>query len=111
MAIKDTILQVLESSILKCGQAVLDGNLTVQEYEKATGRSGDDLKKQIENTARQEFKHSVEAIRAQALAATQAVYDKLIAAGMEQTVIEDILGDLTVEDGAVTAPDWSKVTQ
>lgn len=111
MGSKDMTLQVLESAIAKCGQAVLDGTMTVQEYEAATGRSGEEMKKQIEEAARSEFGRSVEAVRDQMKAAAQAVYDKLTKAGLEEETIRDILGTkLKVADGAVTAPDWSKVT-
>ena len=112
MGNKDMTLQVLESAIAKCGQAVLDGTMSVQEYEEATGRSGDELKAQIEEAARSEFNRSVEAVRDQMLAATKAVYDKLTRAGMDDTIIKDILGvKVKVADGSVTAPDWSKVTK
>lgn len=111
MGNKDMILQVMESAIAKCGQAVLDGTMSVQEYEVATGRSGDELKEQIEEAARSEFDRSVEAVKNQMLAATQAVYDKLTKAGIEEDTIKDILGaKVKAADGAVTAPDWSKVT-
>lgn len=36
---------------------------------------------------------------------------RLTAAGMEPEVITAILGELVVEDGAVTAPDWTRVLQ
>lgn len=111
MGNKDMTLQVLESAIAKCGQAVLDGTMSVREYEEATGRSGDELKTQIETAARSEFGRAVEAIKGQMLAATQAVFDRLKKAGLEEAMIKDILGQVETEDDAVTAPDWSKVTQ
>lgn len=111
MGNKDMTLQVLESAIAKCGQAVLDGSMSVREYEEATGRSGDELKKQIEASARSEFDRAAEAVKGQMLAAVQAVHDRLTAAGIEPEVITAILGELVVEDGAVTAPDWTRVLQ
>lgn len=111
MGNKDMTLQVLESAIAKCGQAVLDGTMSVQEYEAATGRSGEELKAQIEEAARSEYSRSVEAVKDQMQAAAQAVYDKLTKAGMDDATIKDILGaKVKVADGSVTAPDWSKVT-
>ena len=113
MGNKEMTLQVLESAIAKCGQAVLDGTMSIQEYEAATGRSGDDLKKQIEDAARSEFNRSVEAVRDQMLAATQAVYDRMTKAGLEDATIKDILGKVKVDEetGSVAAPDWTKVTK
>lgn len=110
MGNKDMTLQVLESAIAKCGQAVLDGTMSVQEYEEATGRSGDELKAQIETAARSEFDRSVEAIKDQMLAVTQAVFVRMRRAGLGEATIKDILGQVETEDDTVAAPDWSKVT-
>lgn len=108
---KEVTLRVLESAIAKCAQTVLDGAMTVQEYEDATGRTGDELKKQIEDAARTEFDNSVEAIKAQMLAAAQAALDKLTKAGVNESIIEEIVGKVSVEDGSVISVDWSKVTK
>lgn len=99
MDTKETVLRILEAAKAKCAQAVLDGSMTVKEYEEATGKDGADLRTQIMSSVQNDLGMACSAIREQLDASTQKAIDRLAAAGLEKEEAEALVLDISAKAG------------
>lgn len=106
---KESILRVLEAAKAKCAQAVLDGIMTVQEYEAVTGSSGDKLRQQVTQAVSLEYSMACSALQRQATEATQKAFAQLVAAGLDDISIATIIGKPEQSDGEILFPDWERI--
>lgn len=102
---------MLEGTKAKCGEAVLKGELTVNDYEELTGISGDNLRAQLKAGIRMEYRARCGAIREMTLEHTREEYQKLVDAGMaDEETVKTIFGAITLDEaGTVLEPDWAVV--
>lgn len=103
---KESVLRVLEAAKARCAAAVLEGKLTVAEYEDATGLSGDSLREQVILEVCTEAKAVGAALKTHGKDALQRMEERLEAAGVEPEERNRLAEELAEEDDGVIAYAW-----
>ncbi len=106
---KESVLRVLEAAKARCAQAVLNGQMSIEEYARHTGMRGDGLREQIIREAGADFHLACKVLRAKGAELTDKTYAKLAAAGIDSETIRHILGQPELAEGSVREADWQKI--